>query len=45
MDKMYGFYEWKKIDSKNTAIRLVTSWATPVSKVEEFIKDLKNASS
>lgn len=44
MSKLYGFYEWKKIDDKNTAVRLVTSWATPLDKAEEFIKDLKGAS-
>ena len=36
-----GFYIWKKIDSDKAAIRLVTSWATPESVVDQFIKDLK----
>lgn len=37
----YSFHEWKKIDDDNTAIRLVTSWATPEEAVVEFSKDLK----
>jgi len=37
----YGFYIWKKIDSEKSAIRLVTSWATPESVVDQFITDLK----
>ena len=35
----YDFYIWKVIDEKNSAIRLVTSWATQESMIEEFIKD------
>lgn len=38
----YDFEIWKKIDSNTTAIRLVTSWATPESAVEEFIRDFHN---
>lgn len=37
----YGFYVWKKIDEKNSAIRLVTSWATDEEMVERFIEDVK----
>lgn len=41
LDKKYGFYIWKKIDDKNSAIRLVTSWATKEEFVDKFISDLK----
>lgn len=41
LEKKYLFYEWEAIDENNSAIRLITSWATTESKVEEFIKDLK----
>ncbi len=43
LEKLYGFYVWSKIDKDNSAIRLVTSWATPEEKVEEFLTDLKKA--
>lgn len=41
LQKNYGFYIWQKIDSKYSAVRLVTSWATKEEMVDEFIKDLK----
>ena len=37
----YGCYEWKKTPD-NTILRLVTSWATPESVIDEFIADLEN---
>jgi len=37
----YQFYIWEKIDSENSAIRLVTSWATEEVRVKEFIERLK----
>lgn len=36
----YLFFEWKNIDDNNTAIRLITSWATDEAQVDEFIHDL-----
>lgn len=36
----YDFYIWKKIDHENAAIRLVTSWATEGTVIQNFIKDL-----
>ncbi len=39
----YGFYEWTKIDETQTAIRLVTSWATTSAAVDEFLNDLQQA--
>ena len=41
LNKKYWFYVWKKIDDKNSAIRLVTSWWTKEGYVDEFISDLK----
>lgn len=37
----YGFYVWAKVDAKNSAIRLVTSWATKESAIDEFLVELK----
>lgn len=42
LSKKYLFYEWKVIDENNSAIRLITSWATDENKVDEFIHDLQN---
>jgi threonine aldolase len=36
----YSFYVWQKVDNDNSAIRLVTSWATREDAVNEFIDDL-----
>lgn len=35
----YLFYDWKTIDEQHTAVRLITSWATSASSIEEFISD------
>ena len=40
--KKYSFNIERVIDEENTAIRLVTSWATNEENVLEFIEDLKN---
>lgn len=40
LSKKFLFYEWKVIDENHSAVRLITSWATDESKVDEFIKDL-----
>lgn len=37
----YGFYVWAKVDADHSAVRLVTSWATQESVVEEFLVDLR----
>ena len=39
--ELYGFYDWKKTQDCIT-VRLVTSWATTESIIDEFIEDLKN---
>ena len=40
LEKKFSFYVWKQIDKKNSAIRLVTSWATQENSVNEFIDEL-----
>ena len=40
LEQHYGFYVWQKIDTTTSAIRLVTSWATPEEMVDRFIDDL-----
>lgn len=45
LSQNFDFYVWKKIDQENSAIRLITSWSTPVSIVNEFclaVINLKN---
>jgi threonine aldolase len=37
----YEFYVWAKVDDNNSAVRLVTSWATLPEKVEDFIQNYK----
>ena len=43
LQQSYGFYVWSKADAGHSAIRLVTSWATPTEKVTEFIADVQAA--
>ncbi|QJD95549.1 aminotransferase class I/II-fold pyridoxal phosphate-dependent enzyme [Mucilaginibacter robiniae] len=38
--QQFDFYRWQKIDAQQTAIRLVTSWATPDEAVDQFIEVL-----
>ena len=42
LSEKYSFNIERIVDSNNTAIRLVTSWATNEANVLEFIEDLKN---
>lgn len=41
LEKDYLFEEWCKIDENHTAIRFVTSWATPTDEAEHFAERLK----
>ena len=41
LEEKYLFMIWEKVDKENSAIRLVTSWATDEKKVLEFISDVK----
>ncbi len=36
----FQFFIWQKIDNQKSAIRLVTSWATPEEQVEQFLNKL-----
>ncbi len=40
LNKKYDFYIWKKIDEENSAVRIITSWATPENIVDEFISEI-----
>ncbi|MFR1708619.1 MAG: threonine aldolase family protein [Clostridium sp.] len=42
LEEKYLFIIWEKIDEENSAIRLVTSWATDERMVLEFISDIKS---
>lgn len=37
----FDFYVWKKMDEENSAIRIITSWATSDEVVEDFINKIK----
>ncbi|MDF2856284.1 MAG: threonine aldolase [Neobacillus sp.] len=41
LQRKYAFHIWEKIDENNSAIRLVTSWATKEEAVIAFTKDIK----
>ncbi|HEY8889159.1 MAG TPA: aminotransferase class I/II-fold pyridoxal phosphate-dependent enzyme [Clostridium sp.] len=41
LEEKYSFFIWQKVDNDNSAIRLVTSWATKEEAVKSFIEDLK----
>lgn len=41
LNKNYRFYTWAKVDERQSAVRLVTSWATKGEAVEEFVADLR----
>ena len=41
LEKQYAFQFWEKVDATHTAMRFVTSWATPEAVIDEFITYLK----
>ncbi|MCB2296006.1 aminotransferase class I/II-fold pyridoxal phosphate-dependent enzyme [Clostridium algoriphilum] len=41
LQEKYSFFIWQKVDKDNSAIRLVTSWATKEEAVKSFIVDLR----
>lgn len=43
LQEKYSFYLWEKVDENNSAIRLVTSWATKEEIVNSFVEDMKKA--
>lgn len=44
LEKYYAFETWQTIDATHTAVRFVTSWATPEAEVLNFIRDFKKSS-
>lgn len=42
LEKNYLFHVWSPVDADNSAIRLVTSWATKEEAVLAFIEDLRS---
>ena len=40
LQQNYAFYIWSKVDTTHSAVRLVTSWATPLQAVHAFISDM-----
>lgn len=45
LQQSYGFYVWSKAGGGQSAVRLVTSWATPEEKVAEFLSDVARETS
>lgn len=43
LQSQYGFLVWEKLLHDTSVIRLVTSWATPMEQVEQFLSDLRAA--
>ncbi len=41
LSKKYKFYVWNEVNDDNSAIRLVTSWATKEEIVDTFISDIE----
>jgi threonine aldolase len=44
LSRQFDFYVWEKVDQNSSAIRLVTSWATPRKEVQNFIQLYKKCS-
>lgn len=45
LSENFDFYVWAKMDGEHSAIRLVTSWATPSDEVQKFIDEYSKVSS
>ena len=39
LEERWAFYVWQKMDEGHSAVRLVTSWATPEEEVRAFIEE------
>jgi threonine aldolase len=37
----YAFHVWSRVDTAQSAIRLVTSWATPAAAISDFLTDFR----
>lgn len=40
LHEKFEFFVWQKIDDEHSAVRLVTSWATPEEQVDHFLNQL-----
>lgn len=45
LEQNFAFYRWEKADDEHSVIRLVTSWATEESQIDDFIAAVEKASS
>lgn len=43
LERHYAFMRWQSLDDAHSAIRLVTSWATPEWAVEAFVEHLRHS--
>lgn len=41
LNEKYLFYVWRELNEDQSAVRIITSWATEEAKVDEFIADLE----
>ena len=41
LERHYSFHRWMQMENNDIVLRLVTSWATPEAKVDEFLENLK----
>ena len=41
LSENFEFYQWKKLDNEQIAIRVITSWATNEEAVEKFAEEIK----
>ncbi|GAA4306428.1 threonine aldolase family protein [Nibribacter koreensis] len=44
LNKKYGFFVWRKTGEGMSAVRLITSWATPQTEVDLFLKEVEQLS-
>ncbi|AKQ47480.1 amino acid lyase [Rufibacter radiotolerans] len=41
LSKKYGFFVWRKMEEGFSAVRLITSWATPQEQVDQFLEEVQ----
>ena len=41
LQKDYGFYTWEVLNERESVVRFVTSWATPMAMVDELLTNAK----
>ena len=40
LEQKFAFHHWRKIDENHSAIRLITSWATPNENVDALVREI-----